>query len=174
MAHADSDAPSPVRPRRALAAVKPARVANRGFSTLELGGTQVTVKKKSGFGVLVEAHPDALNAVTQAIRSAWDEGMETTKRKRRAATTIQGKDDMDEGRLRWSFAQEAWTIFFREKEGGPMKQTQKGLRPPKENFLTGDTLTPEDFDSASRQYQAKARKLWNELDQTSADRFPDL
>ena len=173
-----SDPPTPTRKTgrgrargRGRAGVRTVRRAlNAGFFGVELGGVTLSVKKKPGPGVFVEAHPDAVAAVVRGLRASWEEGQQKVRAKRpRELEASPAASDEDGGRLRWCFSRRGWLIRYQDA-AGETHLCMKGLRVPVKSG-DGTRLSDEEYQENRAMYQTRARALWNELDMSGSERF---
>ena len=78
--------------------------------------------------------------------------------------------DCDLGRVLWLLSQSAWQVVWRDASGAT-RRTQKDLRVPVAD-IAGVSVTVEQRDTARRALLVLARQRWNQLDTSTAARYP--
>ena len=163
------ESPPPARPRPKAG---PGRATRRavacGFFSVTIEDTSLSVLKKSGPGVWVEAHPDAIAAVVRGLRRAKDDGVEKSRCKRVRPADPEDGTDEDGGRLRWCFSREGFIVRYQAADG-KMVTSARGLRPSRS--CGGLRLSDEAFLEERGIYLIRARMAWNTLDQSAEPRF---
>ncbi len=87
---------------------------------------------------------------------------------RRALSQDMGLADVDKGRVEW-FRAGAWRIIY-EGLVRKKRRVSQSLHVPLRS-LAGDLLSPSAYEEAKAQVLQKARRLWNSLDKTDAERY---
>ena len=78
--------------------------------------------------------------------------------------------EQDTGRILWLAAKFAWQVLWRDRDG-VTRRSGKGLSVPAADEA-GVILTVEKRDGERRRLLVSARQRWNQLDTSTADRYP--
>jgi hypothetical protein len=78
-------------------------------------------------------------------------------------------DESEKGKVNWNHRRRTWEIKYMIADGTSCTRT-KGLTPPSEDF-SGQKLSDVDYEAARQNFWKKARRMWNELDQSGEARF---
>ena len=175
--HLDSDseeevlaeAPVDDKPRRK----KPASNLRSELQTVAFRGMELTAKTRDrGRGIAVPLEGTSLSDILLHLRHQVSIGSvpkhDEAKAKARAMAA-ECRDDADGGRVRWSFGECSYRVFYTDAEGQHHK-TNKGLKVPRFDE-TGGALTGDAYKKARERMLTKARALWNELDKSDAQRY---
>ena len=179
MSDSDSDespGPPPMGHRRGRSAVRKRGIPRGEFVNAKLRGMSFCFTVISGPRVCVPIEGPWVENMVQDLLSRRDE---ENQHKCEAASQARGPKslltDADKGRICWrsrtSTTEAAWAICFTTKQGVE-KWARAGLSVPATS-LTGEPIMEEEFLNNARQVLVKARREWNRVDFSGADRFVD-
>ena len=122
-----------------------------------------------GRGFLVPVEGDLARLLT-FMHGKVTEGVEasTPRRELRSASTPERKVE-DKARVTWSFAQDAWEIHYLD-ENGKKHRSVKGLSVPRKDAC-GNMLPEPEYREVRANALVRARKAWNQLDQSQEPRY---
>ena len=171
----DSDPPSP---KKAAPKKKSSKAAAKDdFVVHELDEIRLMIKRRPNGGLLIVADAKAIQAVVNLVRKAWEDGKESQKqsrlkRKAEREEAMPRVDDEDKGRISWNFRFASWQIHYKEEADAPVKICMKGLRVNELDFA-GRMLSGAEFQERRQQVYMKAQRLWNTMDQSDKERYPE-
>ena len=162
--------------KRTKAAVRKRTTPRGEFVNAKLRGMSFCFTVISGPRVCVPIDGPWVENMVQDLLSRRDE---ENQHKCEAASQARGPKslltDADKGRICWrsrtSTTEAAWAICFTTKQGVE-KWARAGLSVPATS-LTGEPIMEEEFLNNARQVLVKARREWNRVDFSGADRFVD-
>ena len=135
------------------------------------------IKRRPSGGLLIVANAKAIQAVVNLVCKAWEDGKESQKqsrlkRKAEREEAMPRVDDEDKGRISWNFRFASWQIHYKEEADAPVKICMKGLRVNELDFA-GRMLSGAEFQERRKQVYMKAQRLWNTMDHSDKERYPE-
>ena len=163
----------PEAPKRGRGRGRRPRRTRRGeWVTLEVRGIPLSFTLLSGPKIVVDMEASLIQRIVddllprrgEARQGLTDEADKTVK---------QHITRQDKGRLQWRApswrAPGSWTVVFLNALG-ERSSSCAGLRVPRVS-LSGEVLNVEELTAAALQLQTKARREWNRLDHSDAERY---
>ena len=173
----DRDSPSDTESEaKAAAPMKKPRTSNRrasarGWDTISVRGFGVMCCGGRGRQLLVPIGTGDLDTIVQHLLPRADEA----RREESCIADLLEEDDQKCIAWRKSSASSQgtagfWQVFYTDEEGRSMR-FRSGLTVPRKT-LAGETMTAQQQMDAARQVLLRAKREWNRLDRSEADRFP--
>ena len=151
---------------------RPRRTRRGEWVNLEVRGIPLSFTLLSGPKIVVDMEASLIQRIVddllprrgEARQGLTDEADKTVK---------QHITPQDKGRLQWRApswrAPGCWTVVFLNADG-ERSSSCAGLRVPRLS-LSGEVLSVEEVTTAALQLQTKARREWNRLDHSDAERY---
>ena len=125
-----------------------------------------------GKATYAKADQENLRNLITILTSVGQADIERHRAATREAARHPVGDDLepgDKGRVRWDAGSRSWTVLYRDDRGA-RRSTRRNLSVDVED-LAGEPKSQEEFAAARRCVLRRARKLWNEMDKSSEERF---
>ena len=163
----------PEAPKRGRGRGRRPRRTRRGeWVTLEVRGIPLSFTLLSGPKIVVDMEASLIQRIVDDLlprRGEARQGLSHEADK----TVKQHITPQDKGRLQWRApswrAPGSWTVVFLNALG-ERSSSCAGLRVPRVS-LSGEVLNVEELTAAALQLQTKARREWNRLDHSDAERY---
>ena len=170
---ADAGVLVPEAPKRGRGRGRRPRRTRRGeWVTLEVRGIPLSFTLLSGPKIVVDMEASLIQRIVDDLlprRGEAKQGLSHEADK----TVKQHITRQDKGRLQWRApswrAPGSWTVLFLNADG-ERSSSCAGLRVPRVS-LSGEVLNVEELTAAALQLQTKARREWNRLDHSDAERY---
>ena len=170
---ADPGVLAPEAPKRGRGRGRRPRRTRRGeWVTLEVRGIPLSFTLLSGPKIVVVMEASLIQRIVDDLlprRGEAKQGLSHEADK----TVKQHITRQDKGRLQWRApswrAPGSWTVVFLNALG-ERSSSCAGLRVPRVS-LSGEVLNVEELTAAALQLQTKARREWNRLDHSDAERY---
>ena len=150
----------------------PRRTRRGEWVTLEVRGIPLSFTLLSGPKIVVDMEASLIQRIVDDLlprRGEARQGLSHEADK----TVKQHITRQDKGRLQWRApswrAPGSWTVLFMNADG-ERSSSCAGLRVPRLS-LSGEVLSVEEVTTAALQLQTKARREWNRLDHSDAERY---
>ena len=156
------------------AAAKPRRKVRtrRGeFVNLNIRGFALTFTVSSGPKIMIPLQGNGIQNIVDNLlpRRGEAKGLVSAA----AAEITKHMTEEDKGRVLWrrpsACRAGSWTVYY-EDSAGKRCSSSAGLRVPRQS-LAGDMLSADEITGAALQVLLKARRLWNRLDRSEAERY---
>ena len=163
----------PEAPKRGRGRGRRPRRTRRGeWVNLEVRGIPLSFTLLSGPRIVVNMEASVIQRIVDDLHPRRGEARKGLTHEA-DKTVKQHITPQDKGRLQWRApswrAPGCWTVVFLNADG-ERSSSCAGLRVPRLS-LSGEVLSVEEVTTAALQLQTKARREWNRLDHSDAERY---
>ena len=163
----------PEAPKRGRGRGRRPRRTRRGeWVNLEVRGIPLSFTLLSGPRIVVNMEASVIQRIVDDLHPRRGEARKGLTHEA-DKTVKQHITPQDKGRLQWRApswrAPGSWTVLFLNADG-ERSSSCAGLRVPRLS-LSGEVLSVEEVTTAALQLQTKARREWNRLDHSDAERY---
>ena len=163
----------PAKPKRQARHARRRPRARRGeLMTLSIRGFCTTMTVVAGPKILIPVDESVVQKIVEDLLPRKGEAKHGAKHSADQVIKDQLTEE-DRGRVRWRSATRSspgfWTVSFQDEDGARISSSA-GLRVPLLS-LAGEELSSEDYQAAALQVLRKARRQWDRLDQSDAERY---